>query len=119
LAGVGEKVSDSIGYEETEIVDEDSDGDWWTVIVLIQFMMSIHAGHMLCAWIVMIYSHLAGILVFFPGKPTPTRSKAKALDTTQYVCIDCNAVEPPEHVVEPFLRPRNQNWGRHVFLILS
>jgi hypothetical protein len=28
LAGVGEKVSDSIGYEETEIVDEDSDGDW-------------------------------------------------------------------------------------------
>jgi hypothetical protein len=27
LAGVGEKLSDSIGHEETEIVDEDS-GDW-------------------------------------------------------------------------------------------
>jgi hypothetical protein len=57
----------------------------------------------------MIYGHLAVILIFFPGKPAPTRSKAKARDTTQYVCKDCNAVEPPEHVVEPFLQPRNQN----------
>jgi hypothetical protein len=28
LAGVGPKDSESIGHEETEIVDEDSDGDW-------------------------------------------------------------------------------------------
>jgi hypothetical protein len=28
LAGVGEKISDSIGHEETEIVDVDSHGDW-------------------------------------------------------------------------------------------
>jgi hypothetical protein len=28
LAGVGENVSDSIGHEETEIGDEDSDSDW-------------------------------------------------------------------------------------------
>jgi hypothetical protein len=28
LAGVGKNVSDSIGHEEAEIVDEDSGGDW-------------------------------------------------------------------------------------------
>jgi hypothetical protein len=48
LAGVGERFSDSIGHEETESVDEDSDGDWYTVIVLNQLMMSFHAEQMLC-----------------------------------------------------------------------
>jgi hypothetical protein len=107
LAGLGEKVSDSLGLEETEIVDEYSDGDWWAEIVLIQFMKSFHAEQMLCFWLVMIYGHLAGILILFPGEPTPERSKAKAGGIKQYVCIDCNAVEPPDHVVEPFLQPRN------------
>jgi hypothetical protein len=42
LAGVGVKVSDIIGHEDTEIVDVDGDGVL-TVIASIQFTMPFHA----------------------------------------------------------------------------